>query len=116
MENYKVKGKITEISEVQTLDNGAKKLTYRIDNGNQYSNIMEFEVYNKAEKSEHTDNFVKYNKVGEDVEVEFNIKTRPWENKIFTNLSSCKCNKLVPAAASPSLNASDTEDSSDLPF
>jgi hypothetical protein len=93
MENYKVNGTITEVSEVKTHDNGAKSLTYRIDNGNEYNNVMQFELYKKAEYAEHIDNFVKFNKVGDQVEVEFSIRTREWEGKIYTNLSSWKVNK-----------------------
>ena len=115
MENYKVKGKITLISEIKTLENGAKTLNYRIDNGQPYNNIMQFEMYKKAEFAEHIDNFIKYNKINDEVEIEFNIKTREWEGRLFTNLASWKCNKATASTPDPDLNNSDTE-SDDLPF
>lgn len=94
--SYKVKGIIKTISKPETVGN-AKKLFFRIDNGEQYNNIMEFELYKGAEYVDHIDNFTKYNKVGDSVDVEFNIKTFNWkpesEDKIFTSLSCWKVTK-----------------------
>ncbi len=95
--SYKVKGIIKSISDVETAGTG-KKLSFRIDNGEQYSNLMEFELYKGADYVEHLDNFSKYNKIGDNVEVEFNIKTFNWkpeaDNKIFTSLSCWKVEKV----------------------
>ncbi len=95
--SYKVKGIIKSISDVENAGTG-KKLSFRIDNGEQYSNLMEFELYKGADYVEHLDNFSKYNKIGDNVEVEFNIKTFNWkpeaDNKIFTSLSCWKVEKV----------------------
>jgi hypothetical protein len=95
--SYKAKGTIKSISTPESVGTG-KKLSFRIDNGEQYSNIMEFELYKGADYVEHIDNFVKYNKVGDSVEVEFNIKTFNWkpesDDKIFTSLSCWKVEKV----------------------
>ena len=96
--NYKRKGIITYISEIKTLANGAKELTYRIDNGDSYNQLMEFQVYKKEEHAEHAENFLKYNKIGDNVEVEFSIRTFNWkpeaDNKVFTSLSHWKLEKV----------------------
>lgn len=93
--NYKVKGFITQIDEVKELDNGAKSLRYRINTEENYNNIWEFEMYKTVDYSSHVDNFVKYNKVGDRVEVEFSIRPREWEGKIYTSLSHWKIEKLT---------------------
>jgi hypothetical protein len=114
--SYKVKGKIKSISDVQDIPNGAKRLSFRIDTGEQYNNIMEFEVYKSADYAEHALNFSKYNAVGDDVEVEFNIKTYNWVNdgkdKIFTTLGCWKVEKLNNQEPV----STEVESSEDLPF
>lgn len=106
----KIKGKIVRIGEIAEAGNG-KKLTFRIDTGEEFNNLLEFEMYKKEEYIKHLENFPKYNKVGDEVEVEFNIKTFNWkpeaDDKIFTSLSCWKVEKL---------GQEQTEDSEDLPF
>ena len=122
--SYKVKGIIKSVSKPETVGTG-KKLAFRIDNGEQYSNIMEFELYKGAEYVEHIDNFIKYNKVGDSVDVEFNIKTFNWkpeaDDKIFTSLSCWKVDKLKAESLDANPNFETTtdiheEDNLDLPF
>ena len=80
---FKVKGVISKIGEVKTLDNGAKVLEYVVDvtSENGYVTKHKFGMYKKEEHSEHVDNFIKFNKVGDNVEVEFNIRHRDFEWK-----------------------------------
>ena len=115
MENYKVVGKIVSISEIEAVGAG-KKMSFRIDTEQQYDNLLEFEMYKKEEYFEHLDNFSKYNKVGDSVEVEFNIRAFNWkpeaENKIFTSLSCWKVTKQGANNESPK----ESESSDDLPF
>lgn len=120
--SYKVKGIMKSISKIEDAGAG-KKLSFRIDNGEQYSNIMEFELYKGAEYLEHLDNFTKYNKIGDSVEVEFNIKTFNWkpdaENKIFTSLSCWKVDKVNEESIPPPVKIDTTQSNEvedDLPF
>jgi len=92
--NYTVKGTIIAISDVETLANGGAKLSYRIDTNEQYNNVWEFEIYKGADHAEYANNFAKYNNVGDTVEVEFNIRPRVWESKVYTTLSHWKCTKV----------------------
>ena len=112
--SYKMTGTIVSMSEAKTLSNGAHELTYRIDTGEEYNNIQEFQVYKKAEHAEHMNNFIKYNKVGDKVEVEFNIRTFNWkpeaDNKIFTSLSHWKIEKLDGVDTQP------IDNQDDMPF
>jgi hypothetical protein len=99
--SYKVKGAILSISEIESAGSG-QKLTFRIDTGEQYNNLLEFEMFKKNEYTEHLDKFKQFNKVGDNVEVEFNLKTFNWkpeaENKVFTSLSAWRVDKVGDAA------------------
>jgi hypothetical protein len=116
--NYKMKGFITQIDEIKQLDNGAKIVTYRINNEEPYNNIVQFEMYKKPEYAEHADNFVKFNKVGDRVEVEFNIGSREYEGKMYTSLKHWKLEKLTNEenAIQQSEFEQTLVDDDDLPF
>jgi len=93
---YKVKGKITSIEEVKTLDNGAKVVNYIVDHTSENGNVTKYKIewYKKAEYAEHVDNFIKYNKVGDEVEVEFTIRSQEYNGKIYNNLNHWKITKV----------------------
>ena len=117
--SYKVKGSITAISDKQIFDTGSGKITFRIDTGEDYNKFWEFELFKSKDYVEHLDNFSKYNKVGDNVEVEFNIKTNLWTNpktneeRLFTSLSCWKVEKVEGVSTPPTQE----ENSSDiLPF
>ena len=124
----KVTGKIVEILETQKGTSNAgkewQKLTFAIDTGEQYNNILAFEVFG----DEKVENFNKYNKVGRNVEVEFNLSSNKWKDKYFTSASAWKISKandtetamaqataMVDKVFAPADDLN-TEDSSDLPF
>lgn len=93
--NFKTKGFITKISEIETLDNGAKKLSYEINRETEHNNLLTFEIYKTADHAEHATKFGEYNKVGDRVEVEFVIRQREYNGKVYTNLSHWKIEKLT---------------------
>lgn len=126
MSNVK-SGKIIEIlpTEKGTSKAGKdwQKLTFAIDTGEQYNNIIAFEVFG----AEKVDNFIKYNKIGRTVEVEFNLSSNKWKDKYFTSASAWKISKandtetsmaqataMVDAAFVPADNLNSPQD--DLPF
>lgn len=117
-----MKGFICQIDPVKELDNGAKIVTYRINTEAEYNAIHQFEMYKKPEYAEHADNFLKFNSVGDRVEVEFNIGSREWEGRMFTSLKHWKIEKLTNeenAIHDQTLTAAqmgDDSDISDLPF
>jgi len=86
---YTVKGTIKTIGERKELSNGAKVLDYVVNNvsENGWETPFKIEMYNKPERIEHLDNFLKFNKVGDSVEVEFDIKGREYEGRVFNSLS-----------------------------
>ena len=109
--SYTVKGLITGIQDIQEFDAGSKKVTFQIDTQDQYNNIYSFELFKGAEHAVHVDNFVKYNKVNDNVSVEFNVKTNEWQGKFYTSLSVWKVEKLDQTQ-----NAQNEDVTDDLPF
>lgn len=94
----KVTGKITKISEVQTGTSKAgkewKKLTFVLETTEDYNNVYPFTIFGE----EKVDNFVKFNKVDQQVDVDFNISAREWEGKYFVDLQAWKIFKAEESA------------------
>lgn len=111
--SFTIKGKILSIGEIKNFDNGAKAIDYQVETSEQYNNLYSFEMYKGAEHVEHIDNFIKYNKVGDQVSVEFNVRTNEYNGRFFTSLSPWKVEKLgkVETPAEIQQEADD-----DLPF
>jgi hypothetical protein len=95
--SYKVKGVITAITEVKTLDNGASVLDYTVEvtEENGYKTPHSFNMYKKPEYKEHIENFVKFNSVGDSVEVEFTIRGQEYNGKIYNSLNHWRCDTLT---------------------
>ena len=51
-------------------------------------------MYNKAEYAEHVDNFIEYNKIGDEVEVEFTIRGNQYNGRVYNSLSHWRCDKV----------------------
>ena len=115
MSELKVKGKIIEILEVEKGTSKAgkewQKQNFVIDTGAKYNPEVCFEVFGK----EKCENLQKYNKVGQDVEVHFNVSSREYNGRYFHNLDAWKIVKSSEEKVSPELNKSDAEND-DLPF
>ena len=86
----KVTGVIKEVSEVQEGESKAgkawKKLTFVVETSDEYNNIYPLEVFGE----EKVDNFLKFNKVGQEVDVEFNVGANEWKGKYFVSLQAWK--------------------------
>lgn len=84
----KVTGTITQILETTggTSASGKdwKKTSFLIKTKEEYNNLYCFDVFGE----EKVDKFVKFNKVGQEVEVNFNVKTNEWNGKYFTSLDA----------------------------
>jgi len=86
-----IKGKITKILEAQT---GEKKdgsgswikQNFLVETDEKYNNLYCFEVFG----DEKVQNFQKYNKVGQEVNVEFNVSTNEYKGNYYTSLSAWK--------------------------
>ena len=122
----KATGKIVKILEKvtgQKKDGSAEwvKQSFVIDNGEQYKNLACFEVFGE----EKVEKLNKYNKVGDEVEVSFNISCNEWQGKYYTTLQAWKVFKATNEMQE-AVNKIDTAfetvtdikegDNSDLPF
>lgn len=117
-----VKGKITEIlpmlEGVSEAGKAWKKISFILETEEEYNNLYCFEVFGE----EKVDNFIKYNKVGYNVDVSFNVSTNKWKEKYFTSLQAWKIMKdgasssTVPDATSIPADGAPPVGEDDLPF
>lgn len=117
-----VTGRITKVLEKQsgTSKDGKEwvKLSFILDNNETYNNIFCFEVFG----TEKVENFEKYNKVGQDVKVDFNVSTNEWKDKYYTSLQAWKIFSVKDEeafkAAPNQIDSvvADKDENNDLPF
>jgi Domain of unknown function (DUF3127) len=86
-----ITGTITNILDVQTgqKKDGSgtwEKQLFLVETKEQYNNLYCFEIFG----DQKVDNFKKFNKVGQEVMVEFNVSCNEWQGKYFTTLSAWK--------------------------
>jgi len=90
-----------------------KKLSFVLETKEEYNNLYCFDVFG----DEKVDNFLKYNKVGQDVDVEFNVRTNEWNDKYFTSLDAWKIFKAdVSEVEVVGAEVINNDDADDLPF
>ena len=114
--SFTIKGKILSIGEVKNFDNGAKAIDYQVGTDEQYNNLYSFEMYKGAEHVEHIDNFIKYNKVGDQVSVEFNVRTNDYNGRFYTSLSPWRIEKLGTGENKTEKSILEEAVENDLPF
>jgi len=106
----KVTGKIRSIEDVQkgTSKEGKEwqKLIFTLVTNEEYNNLYAIEIFGE----EKVNKFLKYNNVGTEIDVDFNIKTNEWQGKYFTSLQYWKSFKAETQKVEK------TEESDDLPF
>ena len=114
MSELKLSGTIKVIGELQTFDSGFVKREFVITTKETYPQDVKFElVKEKAEK------FEEFNKVGDEVDVKFNVRGNFYQEKYYVNLQAWYISKIGSDAATttpqeiPAM-ANDVED--DLPF
>jgi len=109
-----VTGKITKVLDIQSGTSKAgkewEKVSFLIETEDEYNNLYCFDIFG----SEKVDKFTKYNKIGDDVDVEFNVKCNEWNGKYFTSLDAWKIFKVKEQAEAP--EAETDAGSDDLPF
>ncbi len=111
----KVTGKITKVLETQSGTSAAgkdwQKLSFILETTEDYNNLYCFDVFG----DEKVEQFLKYNRVGQDVDVNFNVQTNEYKGKYYTSLQSWKIFK-AEAAGEAIPEAAQDEAKDDLPF
>lgn len=116
MSELKMSGKITKILEVEKGTSKAgkewQKVNFVIDTGDQYNPEVCFQIFG----TEKVEKFIKYNKIGSVVDVDFNVSSREFNGKYYHNLDAWKVFKSEgdnPVAEAPVL---EEDDSDIMPF
>lgn len=118
MSELKMNGTITKISEVQEgtakSGNNWKKLTFVIQTEGDYPKAVAFTVFGE----EKVDNFMKFNKQGQNVEVSFNAESREYNDRFYTDLQAWKVFTIKDDVAEAAPVGADDgfSKASDLPF
>ena len=109
----KVTAKITKVMEVTSGTSATgkewKKLSFLAETTEEYNNLYCFEVFGE----EKVDNFLKFNKIGQLVDIDFNVKTNEWKDRYFTSLQAWK---IFKAEDNMSVPAPMEEQTGGLPF
>lgn len=93
-DKLKLRAVIQSISEITTTDEGAKWLSFEIKTISDWATELPVKIYKKAEYAEHAENFVKYNKVGDVVDLELSLSGNRHNGNLYVNLNLWKIEKV----------------------
>lgn len=122
------KGRISHIGEIKSGLSKAGKEWKAVEflveeEGKDYPQSGVFKLMKSGEHVSNVDNFTKFNKVGDLVDVEFNLKVNKWKDSFFQELSVWKTNKVNAPIQSNATQVQDVNqrmvmpgEESDLPF
>ena len=111
--SLQLKGTIKVIGEKQTFDSGFQKVEFVITtNDEKYPQDVKFEIV-----QDKVDDFLKYNKVGSVVDVDFNVRGNEYKEKYYVSLSAWKVFKSTAEAPATDIGVPATAiGADDLPF
>lgn len=107
----KTTGTIKLIGEVQEFDSGFRKLEFVLTTKEQYPQDVKFEI-----TQDKATNFTQYNKVGDEVEVSFNIRGNEYNGKYYVNLQAWRVNKADKSTDTIQNQQTPEKVEEDLPF
>ena len=105
---------ILRIGEVQTFDSGFKLVEWVVKTQEDYPQILKIQS-----NKDNADNLLKYNKIGDIVDININLKGREWTNKngeiiVFNTIEAWKVvTKQEPGKQE---EPAKQEENNDLPF
>ncbi len=94
--DFKINGTITAIDEKsgQTKDgNEWRKVVFAVTNNDGYEGRENVYAFSKM-GDDHVDKFIKYNKVGDLVDVQFSISSRAYNGNYYTDLRAFRVDKV----------------------
>lgn len=114
--SLQVTGTITKILEVEKGTSKAgkewQKINFVIDTKAEFNPEVCFQIFGE----EKVENFTKYNKVGNEVDVSFNVSSREFNGKYYHNLDAWKVFKAEADTSTPETAKVAMAEESDLPF
>lgn len=116
MSENKQVGVIERIEDIKVFSEKFKALNFVLNTGGEYPQSVQFQV-----SQDKADNFTQYNKVGDNVEVLFNLRGRNWTNpqgevKTFNTLEVWRVNKIDSDIPKAIQQTEPLDDSEILPF
>ena len=111
--SLQLKGTIKVIGEKQTFDSGFQKVEFVLTtNDEKYPQDVKFDIV-----QDKVDDFLKYNKVGSVVDVDFNVRGNEYQGKNYVSLSAWKVFKSQATAPAADIGVPTEELApDDLPF
>ena len=110
--SLQLNGTIKLIGEKQTFDSGFQKVEFVLTtNDEKYPQDVKFEIV-----QDKVDDFLKYNKVGSVVDVDFNVRGNEYKEKYYVSLTAWKVFKSQAAAPATDIGVPSEEIGDDLPF
>ena len=111
--SLQLNGTIKLIGEKQTFDSGFQKVEFVLTtNDEKYPQDVKFEIV-----QDKVDDFLKYNKVGSVVDVDFNVRGNEYKGKYYVSLTAWKVFKSQAAAPATDIGVPAEEiPTDDLPF
>ena len=105
---------IKSIGELKTFDSGFSTLDFIVVTDEQYPQTLKLQI-----NKDKAENFLKYNKVGQKVDVSINLRGREWTNPkgevvVFNTIEAWKVFKAEDVTAEEPTPA--PEPTEDLPF
>ena len=89
MGKLSLEGSIVKMFDTQVFESGFKKKEFVIETIGDYPQMIKFEVV-----KDKCDNLEQYNKVGDFVNVSFNIRGNEYKEKYYVSLSAWKIEKI----------------------
>ena len=100
MTKLSVNGNITKILPIEKGTSKAgkpySKMGFVINTSADFNPEIYFQIFG----DEKCENFAKYNKEGDYVNVFFNVSSREWEGKYYTSVDCWRCEKVTSEAPS----------------
>ena len=117
---FKFEGTIQKVFETKqgTTQKGDqwKAVEFLVTEKKEYPQSAVFKIFGSGDKLEKVDNFLKYQKVGDDVTVSFNLKTSEYNGKTYNGVEAWSVfGKKADVADSIKANITTTGDD-DSPF
>jgi hypothetical protein len=112
--NLKITKVLETVSGTSKKGTDWKKVVFVGETKEEYNNLYAFEIFQSGDKDK-VDNFLKYNKEGSIVNVDFNVSTREHEGRYYTSLSAWKISKYEEAPTGQTDQGNSPEEDN-LPF
>lgn len=110
--SLKLTGTIKVIGEKQVFESGFQKVEFVVTTNEMYPQDVKFDIV-----QDKVDDFLKYNKVGSVVDVDFNVRGNEYKGKYYVSLNAWKVFKAQAELPATDIGVPSEEiPADDLPF